>query len=94
MLDGKVPCSPAIDLDAPTEPQRLLLTGLQALATERPDGIECLSYERATATCKRCAHYLGAGACGLASAFMCVEWSKLNDPASYVRQRVIAAAQL
>ena len=94
LLDGKVPCSPAIDLDAPTEPQRLLLTGLQALATERPDGIECLSYERATATSKRCAHYVGAGACGLASEFMCVEWSKLNDPELYKRQRANAAAHL
>lgn len=94
LLGGEVPCSPAVNLEAPTEAQRQLLTGLQALARERPDGIECASYERASATSKRCAHYVGDGACGLASEFMCVEWSKLNDPELYERQRASAADHL
>jgi hypothetical protein len=48
----------------------------------RPDGITCERFE-APAGSRRCAHYVGRGACGLEDEFMCVEWLRVNGHPSH-----------
>lgn len=60
---------------------------------QAPEGIECPKY-RALPGSKRCQHYAEGGGCALATEFMCIEWSKLNDPDLYERQRAELARAL